>query len=527
MACFCRCCMGSEFSSARDGGPPNARRTTAGADPGPLSDAECGGALKTLDSFASKGELGSFRGLFPELGHGFEAALFRRVRGSKDAISAQRWVDFAGETLRGSSSKSAEAFICAALCVSGLFDDQGTPARVSQEALHDAMGLFAVLAGLKPTESGPEFDASPFAESAKAFYDEEVREGLVEGAVAEAVAVFDGAAEGAAEGDVAEGVAEAVSASTGGGVAVASVVRWAARHCGAVGDLWVAFARPRILGTPVSTEGLEIPCDAKCKSEVLLQETATQRAASNQMLVALVLHLGADSALIPRPADAAPSTTAPSSAPGWGRLYSSGQDGLSFYRLTHSVVGYGGPSILLCKSVRGDVFGVYADAPWKEAIDFFGGSDCFVFALRPVVRICRPRRGAAARREFCYLNLAGATRVRGLCAGGSGGPVVAEKARLRIPEQLGDAVVEARGSCLTYEVGDLAPSHDPERVELQALEVWGLGGAAAAKGRLEAQKARAQYIDKTRKVDKAAFFASDFDREHLLGKTFAGGATNR
>ena len=107
-----------------------------------------------------------------------------------------------------------------------------------------------------------------------------------------------------------------------------------------------------------------------------------------------------------------------------------------------------------------------------------------------------------------------------------------------MPDDLGDAVLDVRPSCLSFEAGDLAPTAAREpgdsRVGLAALEVWGVCGspddlAAAVAGRAETRKDAAAFIQKARTVDKAAFLDSAFDREHLLGKTFgnAGGADAR
>lgn len=170
---------------------------------------------------------------------------------------------------------------------------------------------------------------------------------------------------------------------------------------------------------------------------------------------------------------------------------------------------------------------------------YYGGSGCFVFSLRPRVevranfgraergrsrlcpQICWPRRGAGARRDFMYLNTKG--RHKGICIGSSGDPA---SARIAIPEQLGDATVTARRSCLTFESGDLAPSALQGNVDIDAIEVWGVGDQdlieAAAKGRDESRQLRADHVRKAGTVDKYKFLENSFDREHILCKTFAG-----
>ena len=50
-----------------------------------------------------------------------------------------------------------------------------------------------------------------------------------------------------------------------------------------------------------------------------------------------------------------------------------------------------------------------------------------------------------------------------------------------MPDDLGDAVLDVRPSCLSFEAGDLAPTAAREpgdsRVGLAALEVWGVCGS--------------------------------------------------
>lgn len=60
--------------------------------------------------------------------------------------------------------------------------------------------------------------------------------------------------------------------------------------------------------------------------------------------------------------------------------------------------------------------------------------------------------------------------------------------------------------------------------EIDTIEVWGTGGTANVEKGLLAQKKSREIVDeniqKARKVDKAAFFNSEFDREFLLSGTF-------
>lgn len=99
--------------------------------------------------------------------------------------------------------------------------------------------------------------------------------------------------------------------------------------------------------------------------------------------------------------------------------------------------------------------------------------------------------------------------------------------RLFLPDTLEQCTV--RGMCPTYEPGKLVFSDDVDvnnvQFEIEHLEVWGSGGVAMIQNALKAQADHrvvlAETIVKARKVDKAQFFNNGFDREFLLGKTFA------
>ena len=90
-----------------------------------------------------------------------------------------------------------------------------------------------------------------------------------------------------------------------------------------------------------------------------------------------------------------------------------------------------------------------------------------------------------------------------------------------------DGCVASSGG-LTFERGALASG---KRFEIDALEVWGVGGAEAlaraAEAQGDARRATEKSIAKARRVDKAQFANNEFDKEMLLGKTFNTGADGR
>ena len=121
-----------------------------------------------------------------------------------------------------------------------------------------------------------------------------------------------------------------------------------------------------------------------------------------------------------------------------------------------------------------------------------------------------------------YFNEAGFSLPHGIGFGGS----LTDSFRLFIPESLESCT--ARGRCLTYEPGRLTgmspTTPGGADFQLASLEVWGCGDAEcllrAQEAQAAAREARAHAINKARQVDRAQFLG-EFDREMLLGKTFA------
>lgn len=148
---------------------------------------------------------------------------------------------------------------------------------------------------------------------------------------------------------------------------------------------------------------------------------------------------------------------------------------------------------------------------------FYSGSPkSLLFTLSPELRIFRsktPGNGA-----YQWLNLKAFNYPHGL---GLGGTLEKEGFRVFIPETLENCV--ARDSCPTYEDGKLISNG--ETFQIDTLEMWGCGGHSRVQVGLRAQMENRRILDeslsKARKVDKAAFFDSSFDREFLLSSTFS------
>ncbi|KAL7467956.1 hypothetical protein ACHAXS_008183 [Conticribra weissflogii] len=185
----------------------------------------------------------------------------------------------------------------------------------------------------------------------------------------------------------------------------------------------------------------------------------------------------------------------------WHRLFSSEANGLSCNRLMHSILGYGGPTLLLIRSKdsRKDgkcgtgVFGAFTYTPWdQESGSFYGNSDCFLFRLGPdAMCVYRPKGGGdnAAEglykasksesnnsRNFMYFNPEARSKGFDGLAHGIGFGGTAEAPRLFIDEVLDGC--RASTDDLTFDNGPLLSGVDASnsnQFDVESIEVWGVG----------------------------------------------------
>ena len=115
--------------------------------------------------------------------------------------------------------------------------------------------------------------------------------------------------------------------------------------------------------------------------------------------------------------------------------------------------------------------------------------------------------------------------------GGSRDSGVPSGCRLWLSEDLGGSDAHfTQDSCTSFEPGSLSGAgggaSGPGRggdgsgarsFAIQALEVWGIGGADIARSQKAHKAGKAKIKEKMRQVDKAALFDSEFDRETFLG----------
>ncbi|TYZ59138.1 hypothetical protein PybrP1_000063 [[Pythium] brassicae (nom. inval.)] len=195
------------------------------------------------------------------------------------------------------------------------------------------------------------------------------------------------------------------------------------------------------------------------------------------------------------------------------RLYTSSQDGLSFNRLSFHLLGYTGPTLVVIRDTDGAVFGMFCDSEWKESTRAYGGNGCFLFRFEPAISVYRVT-GAASSDGVMYLNSKGFALPRGLGMGGT-----TSQFRLFLSEDLDESSYTTTKG-LAFEGGRLSGR---DNFTIDALEVWGCGDDADVARQSAFRQDAAELITRARKVDKAQFVGSDFDKEMFLGKTFGHG----
>jgi len=206
----------------------------------------------------------------------------------------------------------------------------------------------------------------------------------------------------------------------------------------------------------------------------------------------------------------------------WHRLYTSSSDGLSFNRLQNSLLGYGGPTLLVIQATNGGIFGAFTASPWKESKDFYGNSDCFLYQLLPMTAVYRPSGNDV---NYMYCNSEARSRGYDAQAHGIGFGGSTDLPRLFIAESFDGCIASAQD--LTFDGGALLPKTPDGALqrsfEIDALEVWGVGGelvvAEALGARNKQRELTAANIRKARKVDKAAFL-DDFRSGLIESKAF-------
>lgn len=156
---------------------------------------------------------------------------------------------------------------------------------------------------------------------------------------------------------------------------------------------------------------------------------------------------------------------------------------------------------------------MFCDSEWKESTRAYGGNGCFLFRFEPEINIYCVS-GASSNEGYMYLNSKGYALPRGMGIGGT-----TSKFRLFLSEDLDESSYTTT-KCLSFESGRLSSR---ENFTIDAMEIWGCGDEDDLMHQRMYRKDTADMINKARKVDKAQFVGSDFDKEMFLGKTFGQG----
>ena len=89
----------------------------------------------------------------------------------------------------------------------------------------------------------------------------------------------------------------------------------------------------------------------------------------------------------------------------WERLYSSDENGMSFNRVAHHILGYRGPTAIVLRDTAGFVFGFYTAEAWKESNGYYGSSECFLF--RCVGRLWGGKKGRGGGASWTCMSVFG------------------------------------------------------------------------------------------------------------------------
>mmetsp|Transcript_11811 Transcript_11811/g.30823 ORF Transcript_11811/g.30823 Transcript_11811/m.30823 type:complete len:261 (-) Transcript_11811:188-970(-) len=147
----------------------------------------------------------------------------------------------------------------------------------------------------------------------------------------------------------------------------------------------------------------------------------------------------------------------------WRRLFNSSQNGQSFNRFLKHVCGKG-PSILVVRDAKGNIFGAFAPESWTIGPKFHGNYGCFLFTVKPKFEI----HGASGEnRNFQYINEGCEALPNGCALGGTIEPAPYFGLWLYDDFERG----ESSGLCTTFDAGIFERKTVFEIVE---VEVWAL-----------------------------------------------------
>lgn len=195
------------------------------------------------------------------------------------------------------------------------------------------------------------------------------------------------------------------------------------------------------------------------------------------------------------------------------RLYSSETDGRSFNRLEWAVLGYDGPTLLTVKTASGDIIGAFTQKPWKDALNYYGSGDSFLFQLSPELKILW---STGPQNHFMFMHSGKFTSpvkpsVDGLPHGIGFGGGLSSKPRFFIPESFENCSAQFLDK--TFETGDILPESALERFEINVMEIWGVGSDETIEHSIERRKEHRihteEAIHRARSVNDKTQFVKD------------------
>lgn len=146
----------------------------------------------------------------------------------------------------------------------------------------------------------------------------------------------------------------------------------------------------------------------------------------------------------------------------WRLLYSSVDEAHSWNILQNRLFGEG-PTLVLIQDTAGPLLGGFASQTWKNGPHFYGDENCFLFRLRPELRLCFP---TGYNSNFQYMNSGATTLPNGLGMGGQ-----LNYFGFFLSSEFGPGSVSK--TCTTFR--DYIPLASQLEFFFSRLEVWAIG----------------------------------------------------
>jgi len=179
---------------------------------------------------------------------------------------------------------------------------------------------------------------------------------------------------------------------------------------------------------------------------------------------------------------------------------------------------------LLIQTDENAIIGAFTETPWKDSLNHYGSSACFLFQLYPELRTYWP---SGQENNFMYMHSTEHCRTiipslkdmpQGLGFGGN----TLTKPRLFIPETLENC--SAGFLDKTFETGDILPFEALEKFEVKVLEFWAVGDDElidiALKKQVEYRNRLNEAIQRVRTVHDKTAFVKDLETGFIINKLY-------